>query len=339
VVGMVFASFSFRLKVEVEALNMVEALGAYGRHRTVSILKPRPDGRGYRVVIAPAVSGQAVAYGYMKTLVELADKLGLPVCDECKNYAARGGFTKHGTAKESDMEELFKKYGVSGSNDLKELALISECIVEDLTGFMVPNVGIRRTSPVQFSYMVPDVESSDVAIDPQFHVRAPMPGQSPQPFQVEAGTAVYTLSVFIDCDKIGTTSDGKPVNDREERVKAALLGLSVLLEGLAFGAKKARYLPVYEVSGAVAAVSSPLPFVVSPARVTKSSNYIKDTIDRAAKYAELLRDLGEHVDIVYFDNEGLLPEAPSGVEKVNSLSELVGEVKRLVLEALQKGGR
>jgi len=324
VVGMVFASFSFRLKVEVEALNMVEALGAYGRHRTVSILKPRPDGRGYRVVIAPAVSGQAVAYGYMKTLVELADKLGLPVCDECKNYAVRGGFTKHGTSKEKGLTEL---------------ELIERCLVEDLTGFLVPEAGIRRTSPVQFSYMVPDVESSDVAIDPQFHVRAPMPGQSPQPFQVEAGTAVYTLSAFVDCGRIGMTSDGKPVSDREKRVKAALHGLAVLLEGLAFGAKKARYLPVFEVSGAVAAVSSPLPFVVSPARVTRSSNYIKDTIDRAAKYAELLRDLGERVDIVYFDNEGLLPEAPSSVKKVDSLSELVGEVKRLVLEALQKGGR
>jgi CRISPR-associated protein Csa2 len=321
---MVFASFSFRLRVEVEALNMVEALGAYGRHRTVSILKPRPDGRGYRVVIAPAVSGQAIAYGYMKTLVALADKLGLPVCNECRNYATLGGFTKHGTSEEKGLTEH---------------ALVANCLVEDLTGFMVPAAGIRRTSPVQFSYMVPDVESSDVAIDPQFHVRAPMPGQSPQPFQVEAGTAVYTLSVFIDCDKIGTTSDGKPVNDRGKRVEAALLGLSVLLEGLAFGAKKARYLPVYEVSGAVAAVSRPLPFVVSPARVTKNSNYIRDTIDRAAKYTELLRDLKERVDIVYFDKEGLLPEAPSGVKKVNSLPELVDEVKRLVLEASQKGGR
>jgi CRISPR-associated protein Csa2 len=320
---MVFASFSFRLRVEVEALNMVEALGAYGRHRTVSILKPRPDGRGYRVVIAPAVSGQAVAYGYMKTLVELADKLGLPVCEECKNYAVRGGFTKHGTSEKKDLTEV---------------ALIGSCLVEDLTGFLVPAAGIRRTSPVQFSYMVPDVESSDVAIDPQFHVRAPMPGQSPQPFQVEAGTAVYTLSAFVDCGRIGVTSDGNVVSGREKRVEAALLGLAVLLEGLAFGAKKARYLPVYEVSGAVAAVSSPLPFVVSPARVTRSTNYIKDTIERAAKYRELLSSLGESVSIVYFDKEGLLPENPAGVEKVNSLSELVEKVKNLVLEALGKGG-
>ena len=320
---MVFASFSFRLRVEVEALNMVEALGAYGRHRTVSILKPRPDGRGYRVVIAPAVSGQAVAYGYMKTLVELADKLGLPVCDECKSYAARGGFTKHGTSKEKELTEL---------------KLIERCLVEDLTGFLVPEAGIRRTSPVQFSYMVPDVESSDVAIDPQFHVRAPMPGQSPQPFQVEAGTAVYTLGAFVDCGRIGVTSDGNVVSGREKRVEAALLGLAVLLEGLAFGAKKARYLPVFEVSGAVAAVSSPLPFVVSPARVTRSTNYIKDTIERAAKYRELLSSLGESVSIVYFDKEGLLPANPAGVEKVNSLSELVEKVKNLVLEALGKGG-
>jgi len=329
---MVFASFSFRLRVEVEALNMVEALGAYGRHRTVSILKPRPDGRGCRMVIAPAVSGQAVAYGYMKTLVALADQMKLPVCDECKNYATRGGFTKHGTANKDELEGLFAKYRASKNAELKEFALISECVVEDLTGFMVPDVGIRRTSPVQFSYMIPDVESSDVAIDPQFHVRAPMPGQSPQPFQVEASTAVYTLSAFIDVDKIGRTSAGKDVGDRTQRIEAALLGLSVLLEGLAFGAKKARYLPVYEVSGAVAAVSHPLPFMVSPARVAKEKNYIEDTIKRAAKYSQLLRGVGESVSVVYFDKEGLYSGRGDNVERADSLSELIEKVKKFLLK-------
>lgn len=329
-VGMVFASFSFRLRVEVEALNMVEALGAYGRHRTVSILKPRPDGRGYRVVIAPAVSGQAVAYGYMKTLVALADQMKLPVCDECRNYVTRGGFTKHGTAKEDELKGLFAKYGASESNELKELALISECVVEDLSGFMIPDIGIRRTSPVQFSYMIPDVESSDVAIDPQFHVRAPMPGQSPQPFQVEAGTAVYTLSAFIDVDKIGRTSTGKVVGDRPKRIEAALLGLSALLEGLAFGAKKARYLPVYEVSGAVAAVSNLLPFMVSPARVAKEKNYIEDTVKRGAKYLQLLGGVGERVYIVYFDKEGLYSGTAANVARADSLPELIEKVKELV---------
>ena len=327
---MVFASFSFRLRVEVEALNMVEALGAYGRHRTVSILKPRLDGKGYRVVIAPAVSGQAVAYGYMKTLVALADQMKLPVCDECRNYATRGGFTKHGTAKEAELKSLFAKYGASENNELKEFALISECVVEDLSGFMIPDIGIRRTSPVQFSYMVPDVESSDAAIDPQFHVRAPMPGQSPQPFQVEAGTAVYTLSAFIDVDKIGRTSSGRVVGDRFKRIEVSLLGLSVLLEGLAFGAKKARYLPVYEVSGAVAAVSNPLPFMVSPARVTKEKNYIEDTINRAAKYSQLLGGVGESVNIVYFDKEGLYSGTAVNVARADSLPELIEKVKELV---------
>lgn len=357
--SMVFASLSVRLRVDVEALNMVEALGAYGRHRTVSILKPRPDGRGYRVIIAPAVSGQAVAYGYMKALVALAQRKGLPVCDECREYEVRGGFLKHATSTDANLSEW---------------KLVEQCVVEDLTGFLVARGEgrgvIRRTSPVCFSYMLPDVESSDVALDPQFHVRAPMPGREPQPFQVEAGTAVYTLSVFIDLDRIGKgyeMAEGKAsskarrgrktegdeeqeeveslaliprtLNDteRQKRIECAFEALGCLLEGLMFGAKKARYLPALEIVGAVAALSRPLPFMVNPARLSRSRDYISATIERAGKYSSMLSSIGEEIIVFYLDKEGVYTpnEASSqglcGVA-VGTFSALIDELKKKAVE-------
>ncbi|MEM4810859.1 MAG: DevR family CRISPR-associated autoregulator [Thermofilum sp.] len=333
---MVFASLSIRMRVDVEALNMVEALGAYGRHRTASILRPRPDKRGFRIIIAPAVSGQAVAYGYMATLVALAQRKNLPVCDECKEFQTRGGFVKHGTSKDSSLTEW---------------RLVQECIVEDLTGFMVPEARIRRTSPVAFSYMLPDVESSTVALDPQFHVRAPMPGQQPQPFQVESGTAVYTVSVFVDVERIGRGYEKVqdtlslmelPLDSRKKRVETAFEALGCLFEGLMFGAKKARYLPVYEIIGTVAALSRPIPFMVSPARLSKDQNYIDVTIRRASSYALFLKDVGEELAVFYFDQEGVYDQSGTssiqiGVTRADTFSDLIDKVKSKAVEWIEAG--
>lgn len=316
-----FLSMSFRLRVEVEALNMVEAMGAYSRHRTVSMLKPRGEGKGYRLVVAPAVSGQAIAYGYMKSLVELALNKKLPICDQCKSYEARGGFIKHGTDEKASEEELVKS-----------------CIVEDITGFMVAEAKVRRTSPIAFSYMVPDIDSSDVAIDPQFHVRAAKPGEKPQPFQVEAGTAVYVLGVALDIDKIGVVPDssGKPrivVENRIERVKTAIQAIANLIEGLSFGAKKARYLPVYDVVGAIAAISHPVQFMVTPAKLTKDGNYIERTVARASSYVKLFKDVNEKITVLYMDREGVVTDIKAeGVEvqRVGEVSELISRIVEYV---------
>jgi CRISPR-associated protein Csa2 len=319
---------SLRLRVEVEALNMVEAMGAYSRHRTVSLLKPRGDGKGYRLVIAPAVSGQAIAYGYMKTLVALALQKNLPVCDQCRGYEVKGGFVKHGTDTSGDEETI-----------------VRNCIVEDVTGFMIAQAraGVRRTSAIQLSYMVPDIDFSEAAIEPQFHVRAAKPGEKPQPFQVEAGTAIYVLGIALDIDKIGVVADkdGKPkpvVANRLDRVKTAIQAIAGLVEGLMFGAKKARYLPIQEVVGAIAAVSHPVPFMVTPARVSRDGNYITKTISRTENFVKLFSDVGEWVKLFYMDREGVVQEVkPSTVEvtKVDSVSELVAKVLEVVEQKFQ----
>lgn len=322
---MVFVSIGLRARVEVEALNMVEALGAYTRHRTVSILKKITTKNGsvrYKVVIMPAVSGQSINYGYSTLLVEMAQRFNppLPVCEECKNYRKIGGFLKRAT-QNVDYDTRVK-----------------ECVVEDLTGFLAPEALVRRTSPVSFSYMIPDVESAKAALDAQFHVRYNMLTKEHNPFTVESGTAIYMVTVTIDVDRIGRLSNGSYVDDREKRIELAFKALAALFEGWSFGAKKARYLPIIEVVGGIAAISNPMPFMVSPPRIYKDGrNYINDTAQRAIKYTEALQDLGETIHLYYFDKEGLpIDESLKCVPVItSSLSDMINAVLGKVLEIVK----
>ena len=308
-----FASIAFRFRVEVEALNMVEALGAYTRHRTASVLKRvrRGNQTAYKLLVAPAVSGQSIANGYQRVLVELASRAGLPVCDQCRRYESVGGFIKHATESKADHDSL-----------------VENCVVEDLTGFLVPKVGVRRTSPVMFSYLVPDTESAKAVLESQFHVRYNFETMEHNPFNVESGTAVYMLMVGVDVDRIGKKSDGKVLANRDKRIELAFKALAALVEGLNFGAKKARYLPVVEVLGGVGAVSDPIPFTVSPPRVyPDGDNYLSRTIARASKYVEALSGVRERVFVAYMDCENLNVSIPSGttvnVVKASTLVELL----------------
>jgi CRISPR-associated protein Csa2 len=326
---MVFVSIGLRLRVEVEALNMVEALGAYTRHRTVSILKKvNKDGSiRYKILTAPAISGQSIANGYMRALVELGNLSQLNVCDECKAYETRGGFTKHGISKDKNL-----------THD----KIVESCIVEDITGFMVPDLGIRRTSPVMFSYMVPDVESAKAMVESQFHVRYDFSTQQHQPFSIESGTAIYMLMIGIDASRIGELENGKFTEDREKRLEVAFKGISVLLESSGFGAKKARYLPIEEVVGGIAAISNPIPFSVSPPRVYPGgTNYICDTIARAEKYLDALNQLKEEIHIVYMDKERLdsCTSSKQNVEKADTMTEMLEKALQKTKNLLPKQKR
>lgn len=326
---MVYVSIGLRIRTEVEALNMVEALGAYTRHRTTSILKKiSKDGRvSYKIVIVPTVSGQSIAHGYHRALVELARILKLPVCDECGNYEAVGGFPKRATMQNVPHDDRVKG-----------------CVVESLTGFMAAGpagAAVRMTSPVSFSYLVPDIESAKASLDPQFHVRYDFRTAKHAPFTIESGSAVYMLSIAIDVDKIGRLEKGGYVDDRNKRIELAFKALAVLIDGFVYGAKKARYLPLNEVVGGIAAISHPLPFMVSPPRVYRDGrNYIDDTLLRARYYLETLKwaEGGEKLKLFYMDKEGLAKEGAriEGIEanKVSTFSEMVEKILEVVGEFL-----
>ncbi len=322
-----FVSLGFRFRAEVEALNMAEAVGNYTRHRVAPVLIEERDEDGrvrrYRITTAPAVSGQSIAFGYMSALVKLAEQRGLPVCEECRSYEHLGGFFKRADRVDVGYDER-----------------IRTCVVEDITGFMATKergkegakgAVIRRTSPVMFSYMVPDATSARGVLMPQLHVRYNLKDPDKQvPYQIEAGTAVYIHGVAIDVERIGRLEDGTYIDagERLKRVELALDALKALYGGLLFGAKKARYLPMMEVLGGVAAVSHPLPFVVSPPRF---SDYVGENVNRAGRFG-----VGS-VKLFCFDKEGISScGKQSGVEAANSPEDLVDKVKDAVVAMLKR---
>ena len=328
-----FVSFGFRFRAEAEALNMAEAIGNYARHRLAPIIKVEKNDEGkiisYRVTMAPAVSGQSVAYGYMKALVELAKRAGLPLCDQCRNYEQYGGFLKR------------------PSSVIPHDRRVEECVVEDVTGFMTAvkeeeekkrrsskdkkeegkeerGVSIKRTSAVMFSYLVPDGVG---VVAPQMHVRYSRADPDEQMlFQVESGSAVYIHGVAVDVDRIGLREEGGYVEDRVKRAELAFEALKRLYSGLLFGAKKSRYLPVFEALGGVAAVSRGLPFMVSPPRL---GDYVAETARRAAAVDKDIR-------LFCFDREGITScYRAEGATPVSTLEELIDAVKEAVLGALR----
>ncbi|MEM4674789.1 MAG: DevR family CRISPR-associated autoregulator [Nitrososphaerota archaeon] len=314
---MVFVSIGLRVRVEVEALNMVEALGAYTRHRTVSVMKKiSRDGKVvYKLMVVPAVSGQSISNGYHRAIVELAKLAKLPVCKECLNYEVRGGFDKRSTEKINHDDR------------------IATCVVEDLTGFLAPEANVRRTSPVSFSYLVPDVESAKAALDSQFHVKYNFETGVHTPFNIESGTAIYMLMTAMDIDRIGRLSTGSYVEDRCKRIEIALKALEVLIEGFTYGAKKSRYLPITEVLGGIATISHPMPFVVSAPRVYRDgSNYIIETVNRAKAYLSALKNYNEDIKLVLFDKEKLpKPNITDlNVFEVETFGDLVNKVLEIV---------
>jgi CRISPR-associated protein Csa2 len=358
---MVFVSIGLRFRVEAEAMNMVEPLGSYGRHRTVYVLKrvrKKRDDRveiGYRAVPVPAVSGQSVTNAYSRALVDMAKMIWgkkgekVPLCEECENYYRRGGFTKR-----------FKDRSI-GHDDR-----VDECIVEDITGFLVATEEVRgkkgeaekkekgkgkqdkeiprRTSAIWFSYMVPDIDHGAGAIESQFHVLYNFVTQEHRPFTIESGSAIYMQLVAIDVDQIGRKSGGY-VNDRRERIEAAFKALLALYEGHVYGAKKSRYLPLSEILGGVAVISPSLPFMVSkPKLYYGDKTYIEDIIGRACRFINVLaksytvsQQSGQHkLYIAYFDREGVLKTKPMGcseleVEESTDFADMINRILSKVM--------
>lgn len=325
-----YVSIGIRARIEAGALNMVETLGAEIRHRTVTVIKKfQKDGKvRYKAIPAPAVSGQALANAYSRAIVELALRRGLPLTDQSKKYQEIGGFIKFGDlTREKDVRNVF---GVSNPKEVYN-KVVEQCVVADLTGFLIPGANARKTSPVSFSFMVPDVDSVVPSIDPQFHVRYNFETNKHSPFTEETSSAMYMLHVGIDVNKIGVRADGKPLNDRLERIEVAFDALLVLLEGQIFGAKRSRHTPVFQIYTALAAVSQPMPFSVSAPRLGKDYNFIEDTVKRASKYVEVLKAYKQTIKLYLYTQE--IQIGDEKLEKVSTVAELFERLKNYVKSA------
>ena len=346
--GAVWLSLSWRARVNVEALNMAEAVGNYIKHRRVPIAVYE-DGK-YTLRYVPAISGESIAHAYQQWLAEEALKLGLNVCEMCK----KGELVKHGSRAILELEKLpFEVESADAAHEL-EKRITANCVVEDIGGFLVPTrVPVKRTSRFYVGYMIPALEDIKAAtLDPQFHVRhAPsmlgteyreaarelgVTEKGQAIYYVEVGSAIYTGSFSLDFTSIGYTSMVKVEGvfpkerlqqERLQRAKVAIRALYYLVQGL-FGAKRTRFQPDYELLSLVAAVSCGNPFNVSPGH---SRNFIAETYSRAKALARMT---GTEVKLYVYAKE---PEIaiPSDAKPYESFEELIAKLTDDVIAALK----
>jgi CRISPR-associated protein Csa2 len=175
---------SARVVVNVEAMNMVEAIGNVVRHGKAAHVYRIREGQNerYKIRTVPVVSGEALRH--VRALAEVAEGVGLPVCSWCR----RGEFVKHGVVLDEFFRDVKGAGGVAGFEKVAEKGvyeaerlILESCVVEDVGGFLIPTrVPVKRTSVLEVGYMVPAVEGGRVSygFDVQFHVRR-VPGAQP----------------------------------------------------------------------------------------------------------------------------------------------------------------
>ncbi|MEM4827966.1 MAG: type I-A CRISPR-associated protein Cas7/Csa2 [Desulfurococcaceae archaeon] len=363
-------SLSVRVLVNAEALNMAESVGNYTRHRKAPIVFATSD--GYTVVYAPAVSGEALAHGYQQLLVQIAKSRGLPVT----SMDEQGYFLKFSSTGILDnwYPELQKYAGSSkvsdwaGKASLEELenAFLNVSVVADVGGFMLAERLLRRTSAIRFSYMVPTLdalETGGVSLIPQLHVRYAPPElvlrqeQKQQQEQeqkeeeekrseqaiiyVESGSALYTFTAELVASDIARLFYAKQQNpqlaqERAKRVEAAVDALIAMVDGLLFGAKRSRYMPLWKVKSIVVSVSKgPVEFLVSPG-VTRS--YVKETYDRAVTLVKAIPEQTVNI-YTYIDENIEEPSVKADVKnvtytKVQNHTEALLEAKRKLMNLI-----
>jgi CRISPR-associated protein Csa2 len=194
---MVYVSVRGRIWLQAEAMNMVESVGNYVKHRKVPVMVR--EGGSYLTFFVPAISGESVAHAYQVLLAEEMIKAGQSVCPLCAKgiflkstnrdvyKEAMGedpptipeGGSKRGKGRKTPSESGEAQEAGRKAEKLVETALkiestiIRKCAVEDVGGFLYaeePNV--KRTSSFSTGYMIPAREALRVTVvDPQLQSR------------------------------------------------------------------------------------------------------------------------------------------------------------------------
>lgn len=303
--SVVVLSVSARVLANVEALNMAESVGNVSRHRRAPVVVG--DGGKYWVVYVPAVSGESIAHHYQRLLASVAKSAKLPVTrmDEAGYFLkyAKNDVIKSYYPEVSGVEGLDDKCGI-------EAKLVKASVVADVGGFLYTDKLVKRTSRVRFGYLIPTLDTirrGAAASYPQLHTRySPEVKEGEQAlYYIESGSSLYALSAAINVSDISVLeycreSDNDLNAQRSLRVEASLKALAALLDGMAFGAKRSRYQPQWDVKSLLVAVSKgPVEFVVSP---PVEPGYVEQTIRRSEAMSKLL---GLDVKLFLYDSEGL----------------------------------
>lgn len=334
-------SVTARILLNVEALNMAETVGNVSRHRKAPIVIV--NDKEVNIFYVPAISGESLAYHYQKLLANIAHSRGLPVT----NMDLQGYFMKF--ADDNIIKNYYKEVDLANKTkhcDI-EKAILESSVVADVGGFLYTNKLVKRVSKIRFGYMVPTLDTitiGAVASYPQLHARYTPEARKREQmlYNVETASALYAFTASINASDIGKVMNYDEacrdlvLNDRKQRIDAAIDALIAMLDGVMWGAKRSRFNPVWEVKSLVAVVSKgPVEFIASPA-TTKS--FIKETIDRAINITKIFSSI--IIQMVSYSSEGA--EQPSVTqdrikhETASTHTEALIKAKEQLIKIIQK---
>ena len=265
---MVYLRLSGRLLINIHTGNAEGAVGNYISLSKMYILRRLPDGK-LDFFEEPVISGNMIKHWHAIETINILKSMNYSkICEYCSRYVMyRSPFNYDNEAK-----------------------FIENCAIEDLHGFLAPEVGVRRESIVRFSFLVPveDMSSKYAAI---VHNRVGITKEGAidenvmMVFKREYASGLYGFSCALDLSYVGKCqSDPDKVvldkNDRKIRVKAAILALANILTGN-FGASRTRAMPIVKVTELIGVISKkPIPNLTNGYYV----DYIDENIARLKSF-------------------------------------------------------
>jgi CRISPR-associated protein Csa2 len=368
-------SLTARILINAEALNMAESVGNYTRHRKAPVVVPSES--NYSIIYVPAVSGESLAHAYQTLLAHIASQKELPVTEmDLQGFFMK--FSSEDIIKKY-YKELIKalkaKDEAEALDMLKKIqpaeverAILKTSVVADVGGFLYTGkterkkkkaegkgeeeikISVKRTSAIRFAYLIPALDAlitGGASISPQLHVRyAPKPEEGVQSlFYVESGSALYTLTAQLVISDIGRVLSDPRIRDEEleeqrvNRIEAAIDALTVLVEGVLFGAKRSRYMPQLDVRSILVAYSrGPVEYNVSPG-LTK--DYMVKSYERAVALAKSLGNslivnmYGYNGEGEYLQEPVVKPEVRNvKFEKTSTPAEALSKAKERVMSVI-----
>jgi CRISPR-associated protein Cst2 len=240
--------------VNVHSANAEGAVGNYMALSKMFII--RRSGNGYEISEEPVISGNMLKHWHAVNMVDLLKSSGY---DKICQYCARHVMYRSPDKSKKD-----------------ELEFIRSCAIEDLHGFLQPDVQVRRESLMKFSFMLP-VEDLKTEYEAVTHNRVVIEESGKIPseeaammvFKREHASGIYGFLISGDLAYVGKPladpeNTGKWISLEERRLRAetAILALINLLSGK-FGAASSRAMPAIKVSEIIVAISKhPIPNLV-----------------------------------------------------------------------------
>ena len=336
---MVYISLAGRVRANIEALNMTETIGNVSRRRRAPYILKVEDGYKlvYVPVISGESIAHAYQANLVEAakLIYSKEKLTPPIDPwALRNEMIKFTDKEHLTDK---LREVLNKIG-KGKTTPKEVeevqhefekVAIQESIVADIGGFLYAEkpISVRRTSLFQVGYVTPVEDAiTEAVIEAQMHARQvavglKSEGEKPEEgekkerkkeeereaqmlYYVEIASAVYGIMMQLDLSSIGVTSmvRREEVVDKQEknrRIKTALLALAMTMGLQLYGAKRSRFNPILDIESLVGVVSKPLPLTPLP---SQRKDYIDLTVQKVKKAMNLLEkfDIGEKAVMISY---------------------------------------